>query len=111
MAAWRPRRHCSPSKARHWARHKANVYIDLSGWSPKYFPPELVQQMNGALQDKCLFGSDWPFLTPERWLADFAALTLNLSDEALPCAVQAAQVAIEHVCPDARRLLLGPPGP
>jgi predicted TIM-barrel fold metal-dependent hydrolase len=59
------------------ARHKANVYIDLSGWSPTYFPPELVQQMNGPLQDKCLFGSDWPFLTPERWLADFAALTLK----------------------------------
>ena len=59
------------------ARHKANLYIDLSGWSPKYFPGELVQNMNGLLQDKCLFGSDWPFLTPERWLADFAALPIG----------------------------------
>ena len=25
------------------ARHKGNVYIDLSGWAPKYFPPQLVQ--------------------------------------------------------------------
>ena len=59
------------------ARHKANLYIDLSGWSPKYFPGELVQNINGLLQDKCLFGSDWPFLTPERWLADFAALPIG----------------------------------
>lgn len=59
------------------ARHKANVYLDLSGWSPKYFPAELVEHMNGLLQDKCLFGSDWPFLTPERWLADFAALPVK----------------------------------
>jgi glutamate--cysteine ligase len=32
----------------------------------------------------------------------------NLAEEALPCAVQAAQVAIERICPDARRLLLVP---
>ena len=54
------------------ARHKANVYIDLSGWSPRYFPPELVHHANTLLRDRCLFGSDYPFLPPERWLADFA---------------------------------------
>jgi uncharacterized protein len=59
------------------ARHKANVYLDLSGWSPKYFPTELVEHFNSLLQDKCLFGSDWPFMTPERWLADFAALPIK----------------------------------
>ncbi|HUD26613.1 MAG TPA: glutamate--cysteine ligase [Burkholderiaceae bacterium] len=32
----------------------------------------------------------------------------NLSEDALPCAVQAAQVAIERTCPDARKLLLIP---
>ena len=32
----------------------------------------------------------------------------NLSEDALPCAVQAAQVAIERNCPDARKLLLIP---
>ncbi len=37
------------------ATHKANVYIDLSGWSPKYFPPQLVRNMNSLLQDKALF--------------------------------------------------------
>ena len=52
--------------------HKANVWIDLSGWSPKYFPPQLVQYANTQLREKVLFGSDFPLLTPERWLADFA---------------------------------------
>ena len=53
------------------AMHKANVYIDLSGWSPKYFPPSLVHYTNFALGDKVLFGSDYPVLTPERWMKDF----------------------------------------
>jgi predicted TIM-barrel fold metal-dependent hydrolase len=53
------------------AVHKTNVYIDLSGWSPKYFPPSLIQHANTLLQDRVLFGSDYPFLTPERWLSDF----------------------------------------
>ena len=53
------------------AMHKANVYIDLSGWSPKYFPPSLVHYTNFALGDKVLFGSDYPLLTPERWMKDF----------------------------------------
>jgi predicted TIM-barrel fold metal-dependent hydrolase len=52
--------------------HKDNVWIDLSGWSPKYFPPILVQYANNALRHKVLFGSDFPLLTPDRWLADFA---------------------------------------
>jgi predicted TIM-barrel fold metal-dependent hydrolase len=52
------------------ATHKAQVYIDLSGWSPKYFPPILVQYANTLLRDKVLFGSDFPLITPDRWLAD-----------------------------------------
>jgi len=51
--------------------HKPNVYIDLSGWSPKYFPPQLVQYANHQLKHKMLFGSDFPLLTPDRWLKDF----------------------------------------
>jgi|SRR5579863_3234848 len=53
------------------ALHKSNVYIDLSGWSPKYFSPSLVRYASTLLQDRTLFGSDYPFLTPERWMADF----------------------------------------
>ncbi len=51
--------------------HKENVWIDLSGWSPRYFPPQLVQYANSQLSTKVLFGSDFPLLTPDRWLADF----------------------------------------
>jgi uncharacterized protein len=51
--------------------HKAQVYIDLSGWSPKYFPPQLVQYSNTLLKNKVLFGSDHPMITTDRWLADF----------------------------------------
>jgi uncharacterized protein len=50
--------------------HKPTVYIDLSGWSPKYFAPNLVQYANTLLKHKVLFGSDYPLLTPDRWLAD-----------------------------------------
>ena len=53
------------------AQHKPNVYIDLSGWSPKYFPEILVKYANSMLKKKMLFGSDWPAITPDRWLADF----------------------------------------
>ncbi len=56
------------------ATHKANVFIDLSGWRPKYFPPELVRAAGGPLRHKVLFGSDYPLITPERWLADFQEL-------------------------------------
>jgi len=59
------------------ALHKSNVYIDLSGWSPKYFRPILVQYLSSILKDKVLFGSDYPALHPERWLRDFEALDLK----------------------------------
>jgi predicted TIM-barrel fold metal-dependent hydrolase len=59
------------------ALHKPQVYIDLSGWSPKYFPPQLVQFANTQLKRKVLFGTDYPLLTPERWLADFAKIDIR----------------------------------
>ncbi|WP_432417539.1 amidohydrolase family protein [Actinoplanes solisilvae] len=64
------------------ATHKPLVHIDLSGWSPKYFPPQLVRYANTLLQDKVLFGSDYPVLTPDRWMADFA--TLDIKPEVRP---------------------------
>jgi uncharacterized protein len=59
------------------ATHKPTVHIDLSGWSPKYFPPQLVKYANSLLQDKVLFGSDFPVIKPDRWLADFDALSIK----------------------------------
>ena len=64
------------------ATHKPQVYIDLSGWSPKYFPPILVQYANTLLKDKILFGSDYPVMSPERWMSDFEKL--NIKPEVRP---------------------------
>jgi uncharacterized protein len=64
------------------ATHKPQVYIDLSGWSPKYFPPILLQYANTLLKDKILFGSDYPVIDPERWMAEFEKL--NIKPEVRP---------------------------
>ncbi len=57
--------------------HKPQVYIDLSGWSPKYFPANLVQYANTLLKHKVLFGSDYPLISPDRWLDDFQKLAIR----------------------------------
>ena len=62
--------------------HKPGVYIDLSGWSPKYFSPTLVQYANTLLKRKVLFGSDYPWITPDRWLADFEKI--GIKDDVRP---------------------------
>ena len=64
------------------ATHKAQVYIDLSGWSPKYFSANLIQYANSLLKHKVLFGTDYPAFTPERWLADFEKI--NIKPEVRP---------------------------
>ena len=46
------------------AIHKANVSIDVSGWGPKYVPAPLKHDMQRRLQDKVLFGSDYPGWSP-----------------------------------------------
>ncbi|MGO1173080.1 MAG: amidohydrolase family protein [Actinomycetaceae bacterium] len=67
------------------ALHKPNVYIDLSGWAPKYFPSQLVRYARTQLQDKVLFGSDYPAITPDRWFEEFAAfdMTTDVQDKIL----------------------------
>ena len=57
--------------------HKPTVYIDLSGWSPKYFPANLIQYANTLLKHKVLFGSDYPLITPDRWMADFDKIAIK----------------------------------
>ncbi|MBQ0988499.1 amidohydrolase family protein [Micromonospora sp. PSH03] len=59
------------------ATHKHNTWIDLSGWSPKYFPAELVRYANSVLKRRVLFGTDYPMLTPDRWLRDVQATDLK----------------------------------
>ncbi len=58
------------------ALHKSNVYIDISGWSPRRIPAELISELRGRLSGRFCWGSDFPFLTPERCLAEFDDLGL-----------------------------------
>jgi len=59
------------------ATHKHNTWIDLSGWSPKYFPAELVRYANSVLKSRVLFGSDFPMITPDRWMRDVEQTALK----------------------------------
>ena len=59
------------------ATHKSNVFIDLSGWAPKYFPPILVQYINTILKTQVLFGTDFPLIAPERWITEFDELGIR----------------------------------
>jgi hypothetical protein len=90
------------------ATHKANVFIDLSGWSPKYFPPQLVRAANTVLRDKVLFGSDFPLITPQRWLADFARL--DLKPDVRPMILKANAIRALGLPADSLRRPDGAPG-
>ena len=52
-------------------QHKPNVWMDLSGWSPKRWAPELTRAVLGPLQDRSLFGTDYPFISFAKWLDAF----------------------------------------
>jgi uncharacterized protein len=47
------------------------VYLELSGWAPRYVPDEVVREIEGRLSDRALFGSDAPFFTAEKVLAEW----------------------------------------
>jgi len=53
--------------------HKGNVFNEVHGWSPKYFPEVFKKEIGGRLKKKILFGSDWPFFTFERLYSDWKA--------------------------------------
>jgi predicted TIM-barrel fold metal-dependent hydrolase len=56
------------------------VLIELSGWAPKYLPPEVVREIGRRLNGQTVFGSDYPFISLDRWFSEFDQL--GLSDEA-----------------------------
>jgi predicted TIM-barrel fold metal-dependent hydrolase len=64
------------------ALHKDNVFIDLSGWSPKYFQPQIIRYANTQLKHKMLFGSDFPLIHPLKWME--AAKEVGFKDDVLP---------------------------
>jgi predicted TIM-barrel fold metal-dependent hydrolase len=58
------------------ALHKTNVYIDVSGWRPKLIPPEVTRELSGRLAGQFVWGSDFPFIDPDRCLAELDQLGL-----------------------------------
>lgn len=56
------------------ALHKGNVYWEMSGWGPKYLPPQIIRDMRGRLQDKMMFGSDYPSIPHPRLLSEWNGL-------------------------------------
>ncbi|KAB1139648.1 amidohydrolase [Streptomyces luteolifulvus] len=56
------------------ALHKGNVYWELSGWAPKYFPPSLKVDIRARLQDKIMFGTDHPSIPFDRLLREWDEL-------------------------------------
>ncbi|MDG6952422.1 MAG: amidohydrolase [Nitrososphaerota archaeon] len=55
------------------ALRNPNVFIDVSGWKPRYIPPSVMPYLNGILQDRFLFGTDYPMLRHREWMDDFQA--------------------------------------
>src|SRR6476661_3199321 len=63
------------------ALHKTNVYIDISGWAPRRVPAEVIRELRGRLSGQFLWGSDYPFIAPERCLSELEEL--DLPDEVM----------------------------
>jgi predicted TIM-barrel fold metal-dependent hydrolase len=55
----------------------ANVYMAGDAYAPKHWPKEYVHFINTWGQDKCMFGTDWPVIDPERAVDEVDALDLR----------------------------------
>ncbi|MFC6953824.1 amidohydrolase family protein [Halorubellus litoreus] len=55
-------------------QQKGNVYMDLSGWMPKYIDDQVLHYAKTVLKDKVMFGTDYPMLDPQKWMEQFANL-------------------------------------
>lgn len=75
--------------------HKANVYLDISGWHPRFLSENLINRLNRDLQDKVMFGTDYPWITPEKWLTGFEKLPL--SDEVRQKVLKDNAIRILHL--------------
>ena len=73
------------------ALHKANVYVDVSGWVPKYLPQAVWDYANGPLKHKVLFGSDYPLVEPPRIVEGLREV---LKPEVLPLVLGANAAAL-----------------
>ena len=53
------------------AIHKPNIFFDLSGHAPKYFPDIFKKEIKSRLKDRVMFGSDYPILPYDRLFKEF----------------------------------------
>lgn len=65
------------------ALHKTNVWVDLSGWRPRYVPAEVKREARGRLRDRFVWGSDYPMLDPGRLLDEIGDLELGEAERAV----------------------------
>jgi uncharacterized protein len=61
--------------------HKRNIWYELHGWSPKYHTPDLKHDIARRLQDRVMFGADYPLFRYERLVRDWKGE--GYSDEVL----------------------------
>jgi uncharacterized protein len=54
--------------------HKKNVYVDTSGYLAEQLPEMFLRAIRGRLQDKALFGTDFPYVDLEKALMSFDKL-------------------------------------
>jgi predicted TIM-barrel fold metal-dependent hydrolase len=55
-------------------QQKGNVYMDLSGWMPRYIDDQVLHYAKSLLKDKVMFGTDYPMIEPAPWLEQFDEL-------------------------------------
>jgi predicted TIM-barrel fold metal-dependent hydrolase len=55
----------------------ANVYVSADAYAPKHWPAEYVKFADSWGVDKCLFGTDWPVIGPERAIAEINDLGMR----------------------------------
>lgn len=59
------------------ALHKKNIYVDTSGYLPDQLPEIFQKAIQGRLQDRALFGTDFPYVDPEKALESFEKLGMK----------------------------------
>lgn len=61
--------------------HKSNVHYELHGWSPRRLSDSLKREIGGRMQDRIMFGCDYPVLKFEMMLDRWRSL--GFSEEVL----------------------------
>jgi predicted TIM-barrel fold metal-dependent hydrolase len=57
--------------------HKKNIFVDTSGYLAEQLPEVFQRAIRGRLQDRTLFGTDFPYVDTEKALISFEKLGLK----------------------------------